>query len=105
MDVENGEWAIMGARMGTHMTMLTDWDVYNVQWFDNYPKMWDTVKDEDPIELSEAYGIELKTKLSLPMCALDKEQSKFFKRHYKTDFRNLGPLVTEMEVIRQMEGW
>ena len=105
MDVENGEWAIMGARMGTHMTMLTDWDVHNVQWFDNYPAMWETVKDEDPLELSETYGVELHTKLGLPMCALDSEQSKFFKRHYKADFRNLGPLVTEMEVIRKIEGW
>jgi hypothetical protein len=105
MDVENGEWAIMGARMGTHMTMLTDWDVHNVQWFDNYPAMWETVKNEDPLELSETYGVELHTKLGLPMCALDSEQSKFFKRHYKADFRNLGPLVTEMEVIRKIEGW
>jgi hypothetical protein len=105
MDVENGEWAIMGARMGTHMTMLTDWDVHNVQWFDNYPAMWETVKDKDPLELSETYGIELHTKLGLPMCALDSEQSKFFKRHYKADFRNLGPLITEMEVIRKIEGW
>jgi len=105
MDVENGKWAIMGARMGTHMTMLTDWDVHNVQWFDNYPAMWETVKDKDPLELSETYGIELHTKLGLPMCALDSEQSKFFKRHYKADFRNLGPLVTEMEVIRKIEGW
>jgi hypothetical protein len=105
MDVENGEWAIMGARMGTHMTMLTDWDVHNVQWFDNYPAMWETVKNEDPLALSESYGIELHTKLGLPMCVLDSEQSKFFKRHYKADFRNLGPLVTEMEVIRKIEGW
>jgi hypothetical protein len=105
MDVENGEWAIMGARMGTHMTMLTDWDVHNVQWFDNYPAMWETVKNEDPLELSESYGVELQTKLGLPMCVLDKAQSKFFKRHYKADFRNVGPLVTEMEVIRKIEGW
>ena len=105
MDVENGEWAIMGARMGTHMTMLTDWDVHNVQWFDNYPAMWETVKNEDPLVLSESYGVELYTKLGLPMCALDSEQSKFFKRHYKADFRNLGPLITEMEVIRKIEGW
>ncbi len=105
MDVENGEWAIMGARMGTHMTMLTDWDVHNVQWFDNYPAMWETVKNEDPLELSESYGVELQTKLGLPMCALNSEQSKFFKRHYKADFKNLGPLVTEMEIIRKIEGW
>lgn len=105
MDVENGEWAIMGARMGTHMTMLTDWEHTKVQWFDNYLEMWDKIKNEDPLELSEAYGIDLKNKLGLPMCALDSDQSKFFKRHYNSDKHNLGPLVTEMEVIRRIEGW
>jgi hypothetical protein len=105
MDVENGAWAIMGARMGTHMTMLTDWDHANVQWFDNYIDMWDKIKNEDPLELAESYGVELSNKLGLPMCALDGEQSKFFKRHYKADFHNLDPLVTEMDVIRRIEGW
>ncbi len=105
MDVENGEWAIMGARMGTHMTMLTDWDHANVQWFDNYIEMWDTVKNEDPLILAETYGVELKTKLDLPMCALDSDQSKFFKRHYNADKYNRGPLVKEMDVIREIEGW
>jgi hypothetical protein len=105
MDVDNGQWAIMGARMGTHMTMLTDWDHTNVQWFDNYITMWEQVKNEDPLVLAETYGIELKTKLDLPMCALDSDQSKFFKRHYKADFHNLDPLVTEMDVIRRIEGW
>jgi len=105
MDVENGSWAIMGSRMGTHMTMLTDWDNKKVQWFDNYIEMWDTVKDEDPLELSETYGIELSTKLALPMCALDSEQSRFFKRHYNVDKYNLGPLVREIDVIRKIEGW
>jgi hypothetical protein len=55
--------------------------------------------------LSETYGFELKTKLDLPMCALDTEQSKFFKRHYNADKYNIGPLVTEMDVIRKIEGW
>ena len=105
MDVTNGEWAIMGARMGTHMTILTDWNHENVQWFDNYLTMWDKIKDEDPLELSESYGVELNTKLGLPMCALDSRQSKFFKRHYSADKYNLGPLVKEMDVIRKIEGW
>lgn len=105
MDVENGQWAIMGSRMGTHMTLLTDWDHSNVQWFDNYIEMWDKIKNEDPLELAESYGVELADKLGMPMCALDSEQSKFFKRHYNADKHNLGPLVTEMEVIRKIEGW
>ena len=105
MDAENGEYAIMGARMGTHMTMLTDWDNKKVQWFDNYIEMWEKIKDENITTLILDYGIELSNKLGLPMCALDKEQSKFFKRHYNSDKHNLGPLVREIDVIRKIEGW
>jgi hypothetical protein len=105
MDVENGDWAIMGARMGTYMAMLTDWDTQQVQWFDNYLDLWEQVKDKDPSQLSEEYGDELKTKLGLPICTLSKEQSAFFKRHYNTDKHNLGILVKEMDVIRKIEGW
>jgi len=104
-DVENGEWAIMGARMGTYVTMLTDWEHTNVQWFDNYIEMWEQVKNQDPLYLIKKYGDDLSNKLGLPMCMYTSEQSKFFKRHYKADFRNLGPLVTEMDVIRKIEGW
>jgi len=105
MDVENGKYAIMGSRMGTHMTMLTDWDTQKVQWFDNYLEMWNKIKDEDPLTLSESYGIELSDKLGLPMNILDTDQSKFFKRHYNADKYNLGPLVKEIDVIKQIEGW
>lgn len=105
MDVENGMYAIMGARMGTHTAMLTDYDIKKIQWFDNYIEMWDKIKNEDPLELSEAYGIELRQKLGLPMCCLDKDQSSFFKRHYNSDKYNLGPLIKEIDVIRKIEGW
>jgi hypothetical protein len=104
-DVENGIWAIYGARLGTYMTMLTDWDHTDVQWFDNYIELWDQYKDRDPYFSSKFFGEALSDKLGLPMCTLDKEQSKFFKRHYKADFHNLDPLVTEMDVIRKIEGW
>ena len=104
-DVENGEWAIYGARLGTYMTMLTEWDPANVQWFDNYISLWEEHKNVDPAVDAANIGDSLKDKLGLPMCALDKEQSKFFKRHYNADKYNVGPLVTEMDVIRKIEGW
>jgi hypothetical protein len=104
-DVENGEWAILGARMGTYMTMLTDWDSKQVQWFDNYPIMWEECKDKDPVRESALFGVSLSDKLGLPMCTLDSLQSKFFKRHYNNDKHNLGPLVKEIDVIRKIEGW
>lgn len=104
-DVENGYWAIYGSRLGTYMTMLTDWEHTNVQWFDNYIELWNKHKDYDPVDQAEDIGSVLKTKLGLPICTLFPEQSKFFKRHYNSDKRNLGPLVTEMEIIRKIEGW
>jgi hypothetical protein len=104
-DVENGLWAIYGARLGTYMTMLTDWDHTNVQWFDNYITLWEEQENRNPEREATLLGAALHDKLGLPMCTLGKEQSKFFKRHYKADFRNLGPLVTEMDVIRKIEGW
>ena len=104
-DVDNGLWAIYGARLGTYMTMLTDWEHTNVQWFDNYIALWEEHKNVDPAFEAASIGDSLKDKLGLPMCALDKEQSNFFKRHYNADKYNIGPLVTEMDVIRKIEGW
>ena len=104
-DVENGMWAIYGARLGTYMTMLTNWDHTNVQWFDNYTVLWEEHEHRDPETEATTLGSALNDKLGLPMCIHDKEQSKFFKRHYNTNFKNKGLLVTEMDVIRNIEGW
>jgi hypothetical protein len=104
-DVENGIWAIYGARLGTYMTMLTDWDYKDVADFDNYPVLWEKHKNATPYISSEMLGDELAAKLGLPMCVLNEEQSKFFKRHCNADKYNQGPLVKEMDVIRKIEGW
>lgn len=104
-DVENGMWAIYGARLGTYMTMLTDWNYVDVADFDNFPLLWEKYKDNDPIIHGAMIGDELSTKLGLPMCTLSPDQSKFFKRHYNADKYNMGPLVKEMDVIRKIEGW
>jgi hypothetical protein len=105
-DVENGIWAIYGARMGTLYTFFIDsWDYKDVQWFDNYPVMFEKVKDLDPLDQAEEIGHKLRDRLGLPICTLSPEQSKFFKRHYNADKYNIGPLVTEMDIIRKIEGW
>ena len=105
MDVENGDWAIYGARVGTMLTMLTDWDHTNVQWFDNYTVLWEEHELKNPVTEAATIGHILNDKLGLPMSVLDSEQSKFFKRHYGADKYNKGPLVKEMDVIREIEGW
>jgi len=106
-DVEYGTYAILGARMGTYKTMLSDWDHRDVQWFDNLQSIWESeVAAPDQVEV-QAYDIgqELKNQLDLPMEIFTPTTSAFFKRHYRSDWYNLGPTVREMDVIRSYEGW
>ena len=104
-DVEYGEWAMAGARQGTYMTMLTNWDHIQVQNFDALAELWNTVKDSEPRLLANRVAEELGTTLDLPLAMLEAEQSRFFKHHYRSNFVNRGIMVREMDVIRQQEGW
>lgn len=104
-DVEYGAWAIAGARQGTYMTMLTNWDHRQVQSFDVLAELWETVKDSEPRILANRLGPDLGTQLDLPMSMLEAEQSAFFKRHYRSNWHNQGIMVREIDVIRKQEGW
>ncbi len=104
-DVEHGWWAIAGSRQGTYMTVLTNWDHNQVQWFDNLAELWRTVETSDPRVLAGQVGIELHAQLGLPVAVLEAEQSEFFKRHYRSDWHNQGVMTREIDVIRRQEGW
>ena len=80
-DVEHGNWAIYGARLGTHLTMLEGWDHTMVQDFEALEKLWDQHKDLTPASESSALGVDLKRKLSLPIVDMDAASSKFFKEY------------------------
>jgi hypothetical protein len=104
-DVEHGIWAIAGSRMGTYMTMLTDWDHKSVQDFATLEDLWKTVEFGDPELLAGRVAEDLVTQLDLPINRLDEQESKFFKHHYRSNWHNLGVMVKEIDVIRQQEGW
>jgi hypothetical protein len=104
-DVENGTWAIAGARQGTYMTMLSNWDYKLVQNFDALAELWDTVKDYDPEVVAGRVAEDLSTQLDLPVVLLDDRGSEFFKHHYRSNWHNQGVMVREIDVIRQQEGW
>lgn len=104
-DVEYGEWAIAGARQGTYMTMLTNWDHREVQDFDKLAELWKTVEDGQPRLLSNRLAEDLHNQLALPMAILESEQSEFFKHHYRSNWHNQGIMVREIDVIRKQEGW
>ena len=104
-DVEYGHWSMAGARQGTYMTMLTNWDHRQVQWFDALAELWLTVKDSDPRLLAGRLADDLAYQLALPMVVLEAETSAFFKHHYRSNWHNQGIMVREIDVIRKLEGW
>jgi len=104
-DVDNGQWAMAGARQGTYMIMLTNWDYRQVQDFDALADIWASVKDSDPRLLGGRVADELYSQLDLPMAIFEGEQSRFFKHHYRSNWHNQGIMVREIDVIRKQEGW
>ena len=83
-DVENGNWSMLGARMGCYMTMCTDWDYTNVRDFKYLTDYW---KDEKVADLDVAselfrYGNNIRSELNLEIADIDALGSKFFKSVY-----------------------
>jgi hypothetical protein len=105
-DVDNGIWAIAGARMGTYMTMITpQWDFRNVQDFGQLEQLWSTVADTNPELLAGRVAEDLTTQLDLPINTLLGPESAFFKQHYRSNWHNQGVMIREIDIIRQQEGW
>jgi hypothetical protein len=104
-DVDHGIWAIAGARMGTYMTMLTNWNYKDVQDFEALKEIFSTIEGHEPEIVAGRVAEDLVTQLDLPINMMQAPESKFFKHHYRSNWHNLGAMVTEMDVIRSQEGW
>ena len=100
-DVEHGEYAIQGARLGTYKTMLTDWDHTEVQWFDNLERIYE---EFDPMQMPEINGA-LMSRLGLPILEFDSTASKFFKKYYANTYFPSTPMMSEIDIVRKYEGW
>lgn len=108
-DVEHGESARAGAMLGTYLTMIGDFECFKdfdyrtVQDFDKLERLW-KLYEGHPVDL-DLLEVTLSHRLGLDITSLTPEASKFFKTHYNKQFRNKGIMVTEMDVIRGIEGW
>jgi len=104
-DVENGLWAIYGARKGLFLTMCTDWDYVQVRDFDYLNDYWEkttkTIAEKNLMEEIHKLGELLKCNLNLSIAKnpLDGEQNKFFKSLYQNPKRNhrLKQLIIDPE--------
>ena len=64
-EIENGKWAIYGARLGVHKTCLTNWDYREVR---DFKKLWEIWEGACPaIRMTEEIGDELNQQLGIPM--------------------------------------
>ena len=92
-DVDNGLWAIYGAREGLYKTMCTDWDYVKVRDFKYLNSLWKEVEPRVSMEglqdSIEDLGDKILAKLDIPIAAqpLDAQQSKFFKSVYQNPSR------------------
>ena len=86
-DVENGDWAIYGAREGCYLTNCTDWDYANVRDFEYLTRRWEEQYSKVTSEMLKyeimGLGETLKHELDLEISSLDDEGSKFFKTVYQ----------------------
>lgn len=84
-DIDNGIYAIYGARLGCYLTNLTNFDISLIADYDWFDKKWreEWIKIiEDPVAFKEDYNrllIEIQNNLGLEIVNLGKNQSIFFK--------------------------
>tara|TARA_B100001287_G_C22673068_1_gene526234 strand:+ start:199 stop:1791 length:1593 start_codon:yes stop_codon:yes gene_type:complete len=91
-DVNNGIWAIYGAREGFFKTMCTDWDYINVRDFQYLNSLWkekEVLAVEDIEDCVIELGTKLKAELGVPIDTFpfNNGQSKFFKQMYTSPTR------------------
>jgi hypothetical protein len=121
-DVENGLWAMYGARLGCYMTNLTDWDYVNVRDFEWLNTFFDEHKlqflanpmsqtaekcyrsgmtwDKDILWTEiKVLGEKLRKGLGIEVAELDETQSKFYKAAYYNVPR-MNKMFTEEELIQ-----
>lgn len=92
-DVENGAWAILGARQGAYKTNCTDWDHVQVRDFEYLNNLFREWSDVDPVYTAKRFGNELREKLNLPIADIDVGSSKFFREVFVNPTRTNTALL------------
>ena len=93
LDIQNGDWAIYGAREGLYKTMCTDWDYINVRDFEYLNNLWkkeyENISENNLHNNIEYVGKELIKYLEIPISKvpLENDQSVFFKKVYNNPTR------------------
>jgi hypothetical protein len=93
-DIENGLWAMYGARLGCYMTMCSEWDYTQVRDFEYRTHIWNEEIEfgieHNLEEKIKNLGDELRQELNIEVAELDTTASRFFKLVYQNTPRVIG---------------
>ena len=81
-DVENGQYAMLGARIGCYKTTLGDAALHQISDLDGMKDIYDQHLQDHMTNINEdikLYGESLRTRLDIPVAELNIEQSRFVK--------------------------
>lgn len=87
-DVENGIWAMLGARQGLFELAsgaIRNTDINDYLWFSN---KWMNVCDDDPDLLARLYAVKLKDAYGFMVPELDSDHSSWMKLVYQNPMRH-----------------
>ena len=97
-DVENGKWAIYGARLGTYMLMLDPhWNHTDVQDFSKLNDIFSNVYNQPQDLQSRHYNFissEIRKRINLPVIDMNVQQSIFWKKYYTQLHYNKNIMAT-----------
>jgi len=100
-DLQNGIWAIAGAREGCYRVLCTMWDYTQVRDFKTLEQLWlsfsnnNTCNEKDAKQKSIILGKEIKDihALDFPIEPFDVDNSKFFKKLYHNPPRTIRKTI------------
>jgi len=89
LHIDNGAWAMLGARHGCYKTNCTDWNHVEVRDFDKLNEVWNEVKNADVTDALVHYGHLLKENFALNVPVLDNVTSAFTYEIIDNQFRQM----------------
>lgn len=105
MDIENGDWAILGAREAVCLTNLDSWDHTNIADYDFMQKFvgekldkYNTSKKR--MQHTKYLGDRLRNELHFRIADMNADTSIWFKSVYQNPHR-YGVMITEREADRK----
>jgi hypothetical protein len=85
--IQQGAWAILGARHGCYKTNCTNWDYVEVRDFEKLESIWSEVKNADVLDAIVHYGKLLQSEFNLAVPLLPPVASEFVVETFKNQYK------------------